>query len=360
MENITFTRTQLYDFVWSKTTTALAKEYGVTDNSLRTTCKKFNIPLPYAGYWAFIKHGKPARKVKLPSIFEGKDEIIINPPIEKPEVIQKETSVRTSLIKEIESKHKHMLEVPSSLTNPDELIIKAKDALTVKKEYSTDNGLIETHAGYIKIKVAPDSVDRALRLMDAIIKLLKARGHEIKIDQRETLALVFGVDLKCCLQEKFRFEDLNDGKYHWNNRKYFTTGVLTFRMWKSFRWEQKVWSDGKILMEFQLAKIIAGIELFAQHEKEKRLKLEEGWRLQREKQRIEKERYDREELDGANFKKLLAQSQLWKQAMILKDYIDAIESNALKNGGLTDELQEWLRWAKEKAERFNPILSIIK
>ena len=41
--------------------------------------------------------------------------------------------------------------------------------------------------------------------------------------------------------------------------------------------------------------------------------------------------------------------------MILKDYIDAIESNALKNDELTDELQQWLRWAKEKAEMFNPI-----
>lgn len=41
--------------------------------------------------------------------------------------------------------------------------------------------------------------------------------------------------------------------------------------------------------------------------------------------------------------------------MILKDYIDAIEANANQTGGLTEELKDWLTWAKDKAERFNPI-----
>jgi hypothetical protein len=44
--------------------------------------------------------------------------------------------------------------------------------------------------------------------------------------------------------------------------------------------------------------------------------------------------------------------------MILKDYIDAVETNANLSGGLTDELQQWLTWAKEKAERFNPLNEI--
>jgi len=104
-----------------------------------------------------------------------------------------------------------------------------------------------------------------------------------------------------------------------------------------------------------LSKIIAGIELFAIKEKEYQLQLEEGWRLQEEKQRIEKERFDREELDGANFLKLLADSKKWKQAMILNDYINAVENKAILSGELTKELQERLFWAKEKAERFNPI-----
>ena len=141
----------------------------------------------------------------------------------------------------------------------------------------------------------------------------------------------------------------------WNNCKYFPTGVMTFRMWKTSYWQQKVWIDGKVPIEKQLAKIVAGIEIYAQKEKDKRLEREERWRIEAEKQRLEQERFDREELDGANFKKLLAQSHVWKQAMILTEYIDDIENKANLSGCITDELQDWLKWAREKAASFNPI-----
>lgn len=36
-------------------------------------------------------------------------------------------------------------------------------------------------------------------------------------------------------------------------------------------------------------------------------------------------------------------------------FSNAIESNAIKNNELTVELQEWLIWAKDKSERFDPI-----
>jgi len=39
---------------------------------------KFNIPRPYLGYWSKIRYSKPARKLKLPTHCEGKDEIFIN------------------------------------------------------------------------------------------------------------------------------------------------------------------------------------------------------------------------------------------------------------------------------------------
>jgi ribosomal protein S18 len=77
--------------------------------------------------------------------------------------------------------------------------------------------------------------------------------------------------------------------------------------------------------------------------------------LEEEKQRREKERFDREELDGANFQKLLVQSNKWKQSQILDEYISEIENNAILTGVLTKELQELLRLAIGKADRFNPL-----
>lgn len=362
MENIKFTRAQLYDFVWSKTTTALAKEYGITDNSLRTTCKKYNIPLPYAGYWTKVKHNKPARKMKLPPNFEGKDEILINPPTEKHGVWQIEISALDALIIEIETINRQLLEVPMRLTNPNELINNAKDALTVRKDYFSNNGLIETKKGIVRINVAPENVSRALRFMDSLIKLLKTRGHEIKCGSDGYYAEVLEVPLFFRLDEKLRYEDVIERNHSWKTRKFYPTGIFMLQCWKDVYWHQKIWKDGKVRIEKQLAKIVAGIELMANMAIQERLKEEEYSRIREEKlrhskelQRLEQERFDREELDGANFKKLLAQSQLWKQAMILHEYIMAVEDKAILSEGLTDELQQWLRWAKEKAEKFNPI-----
>jgi len=355
---ITLTRGQLYDLIWSTPTTTLAKEFGLSDNGLRKICKKHKIPLPYLGYWAKIKHGKLARQVNLPNKFEGKDEIIINPHNEKSETSQKEIPARTQLIMEITTKHKHLLEVPLRLTNPDAMIVKAKDALTVKKNQWIDHGLISTSSGFITIKVAPENVARAMRFLDALIKLLKARGYESNANLDSSHLMIFGEPLEIRLQEKLRFEDLIEGRYNLKTRHYYPTGIFMLKCWRKSWSHQRVWIDGKELIEYQLAKIVAGIELLALKERTERLEREERWRIEKEKKQIEKERYDKEELDGANFQKLLAQSKIWKQSQILNEFIFELENKASNSGELTEELKNWIIWAKEKADKFNPLNNI--
>jgi hypothetical protein len=46
-----FTRESLYELVWSKPLTSIAKEYNVSDNGIRKICKKYEIPLPKLGHW---------------------------------------------------------------------------------------------------------------------------------------------------------------------------------------------------------------------------------------------------------------------------------------------------------------------
>ena len=314
------------------------------------------------GYWSKLKHDKPVRKVNLPTNFEGKDEIIINPSNANPDILQKEISAKATLIKEIESKHKNLFEVRSKLTDPDALIINVKDSLTANKNIWLDNGLIGTRSGFKIIKVAPDNVQRALRFMDALIKLIRARGHEIKVDLNETKIAVFGMQLVIRLQERLRAEDVVEDKYDWKRRHYYPTGIFMLRCWREIWSYQKVWMDDKLLVENQLSKIVAGIELLALKEIKEKLEREEGWKrakekqqLEEENQRHEKERFDREELDGANFQKLLGQSHKWEKSQILDKYISEIENTAILKGTLTEELQEWLSWAKKKADKFNPL-----
>lgn len=58
-------RKQLYDIVWSKPMTQLAKEFGLSDNGLRKICKKYDIPMPKMGHWQKVQYGKKVSKEKL-------------------------------------------------------------------------------------------------------------------------------------------------------------------------------------------------------------------------------------------------------------------------------------------------------
>ena len=151
-----------------------------------------------------------------------------------------EISIKNRLIEEIETNHNLPIRVPLKLTNPDKLIVEAKGNLTIDKISNGDyNGLKSTKNGLINIVVAPENIGRALRFMDSLIKLLRARGHDIIINQGTTYAVIFGEEIVICLQEKLRIEYTVD-KYNWRSRQYFPSGILMFRMWQHFWWHQKV------------------------------------------------------------------------------------------------------------------------
>lgn len=64
-ESKKISRQELYDLVWSKPMTALAKEYNISDNGLRKICKKLDIPLPQLGHWQKLQYGKKVKIIPL-------------------------------------------------------------------------------------------------------------------------------------------------------------------------------------------------------------------------------------------------------------------------------------------------------
>ncbi|NJX15520.1 hypothetical protein [Tamlana crocina] len=59
-------RKELFDLVWSKPLTTLAKELNFDAYNLRKICSKHNIPLPQSGHWQKIKHNKKVSKATFP------------------------------------------------------------------------------------------------------------------------------------------------------------------------------------------------------------------------------------------------------------------------------------------------------
>lgn len=61
-----YNREKLYQEVWAKPVTEVAKQYKVSDVAIHKVCKSLDIPTPDRGYWAKIKAGKPVKQTPLP------------------------------------------------------------------------------------------------------------------------------------------------------------------------------------------------------------------------------------------------------------------------------------------------------
>jgi len=344
--------------------TSISKKYEISLDMLKGICKKVNVPMPDNGYWQKLQYKKPVTIKELPDVISSDKEIVLNNIDKNVEISSSEILIRKKLIKEIEDSHDLPIQVPLKLTNPDRLIIEAKESLTVDKQFNRDyNGLISTKSGLVSITVTQESIGRALRFMDAFIKLLRARGHDLIINQGTTYAVVFGEEIVICLQEKLRIE-YTINKYNWRNREYHPSGILMFRMWKHFWWHQKVCMDGKQLIEFQLPKILANLELYAKKEIEEqrkselaRIKREEEQKILLEEQRIKKEIRKQKKKEYHAFRELFVQASRLHQANILRDYIQTVETNAIKSGNISDDMQSWILWAKQKVEWYDPLIN---
>lgn len=68
MTEISLTRQELYDLIWAKPITQVAKDFGVSDVWISKACTKARIPRPNRGYWAKLQSGKVVRKEPLPQL----------------------------------------------------------------------------------------------------------------------------------------------------------------------------------------------------------------------------------------------------------------------------------------------------
>lgn len=69
-------RAKLYELVWSRPRTERANELGVSDVAMRKHCIKSGVPVPPAGYWASLQHGKKVQHPSLPIRLPGCPDVV--------------------------------------------------------------------------------------------------------------------------------------------------------------------------------------------------------------------------------------------------------------------------------------------
>jgi hypothetical protein len=361
-------RQVLYNQVWSKPMTKLAKEYGISDVALAKICKKLNIPYPRLGYWRRKETGKTVKQLPLPPNADpAKQAVTIQRTIrsETLDLMSDETLQRINAERTAEQK----IEVPESLSKIHRLL---SGHLTEWRSASVDEyGAVQSSSlRQLNIRVSKQSLSRAVRVMNALFVALEARGHQVGIQDgfNKTLGVrINGQPIEFGLEEKFqrieRPEDKSRRLDPWGYRRYqyVATGTLILKI-KEWGADglQKTWSDGKTAkLETCLNDFIVGLLKVAEAVKARRMKQEQEEQLRREAERQRQEEAMKRQEELARREELEREATNWAKAQQLRAYLAALKEMLIaKHGEIQSGSQadQWLVWAHQHADRLDPLV----
>lgn len=221
---------------------------------------------------------------------------------------------------------------------------------------------------YLSFRISKMHLNRALRIMDALLKALDKRGCKtaITLDQQlKTEVAVNGKNIEITLKEDFkRFDrpptEKKKGIYDSDRYIYEPNGMFTFSIGNAVN-VQHNWRDGKtIALEDQLNDIVIGIFRAAeelrqreiQRKNEERRQLEIS--VEREKNKIlQKRQTECRDL----FSELL---EKWKKSQDILKLVEDYKAKIIEAKGeipISSEESLLIEWAEDYAEKLNPVLN---
>jgi hypothetical protein len=300
----TVSREELYEQVWSQPMTKVAAEYGVTGTALKKTCDRHKIPIPERGYWAKLEHSKLARKRPLPNLTDsGLDRIQIA------------GSAAHRLSEDVRRARTDARERLELLGAPELVATAQAEAETGLKEASilgatrrsiararpNDQGFATAQGrGIVPLKIAPTSIDRALRILTRLFSLAEIAGYRPKISETslvlatEDVSIAFGLEehpqktlhQPTAAELKRRDDNLRWGSSRptWPKYDYSPSGRLAVVIHaNSCSGLRRTYSDGKnSSIEAMLPAVVAGLAEHAACIRERQRADEERERQRRE------------------------------------------------------------------------------
>lgn len=344
-ETKTLTRTQLYDLVWTTPMFELAKQFQLSDNGLRKVCRKYLIPIPKMGYWQKVRFGKAPKKPSLPA-YVGDDKILIKT---MPRI--KEMLKPSQLISE-------PITIPENISKYHKLIKQTKDLF---KAGHKDHGRFRVRRGEraLDIRVGPEQLARAFRIMDTIIKVLEERGARVTLESQgewktSTCANIDGEKVEFSLEESLKIVKISPDKSSYMSQEFIPKGTLRLCIKNYVSGCQTKWSDGKEKIEQKLASFLNGLWFAAAYMK----KENEEWEARRKRDEVEQLERERKllliEEEKKQIQGLEELAQAWQKSRVLKAFIRA--SIKIKGAhGPDGDFERWVSWASSYADRIDPL-----
>lgn len=352
MKKQSFTRESFYDLIWSIPIKEIQNKFTVSNYGIKELCKLLEIPIPDDEYWDKKKNGDKVQAIKLPERKGEYEPIYLFVAREDFYYSSKDQYLLDFKAKDIRARKDLDFNVPKKLKNPHPLIERAQINLKGKGTNYYKKGVFTTSIEHLTISTSPKMLTRSLCLMDTMLKLFETLGFRISVQHTKTYLYVHKIEFEISLRETTYITKRVESWLH--NQEYSPTGKLCFKV---CRYPSKEWIDGKdTKLEDKIPQILAYLEHTALGKINWKKESDRSQRIKEEEERKIREFQELQNLELNKFKALLTQANHVHQVSILKKYLIRYENFLKGTKKLNEVKKEWLTWAYEKADWFDPFI----
>ncbi|HUB14523.1 MAG TPA: hypothetical protein VMB34_21410 [Acetobacteraceae bacterium] len=340
----------------------------ITGTGLAKVCRKANIPVPPRGYWNKLQYGKPViKRPPLPPATNGAGETLTIQPSSPAGGADPVVDARAAE----EQKPENRIEVSDQLRRPHPLVQATNAALAKSRsgEHAVPaaGSVASKTEAILDIRVSPATRHRALRLVDALLKALEARGYQVSARgvTIEGQLVPIGVTEKDdrALHVPTAAERAEKQRYPWTRIPtwdYAPNGQLSIHADAYVWWRKdlrKRWSDSRsVHLEDKLNDVVVGLvalgAALGQRADEQRREAD----ARAEQERLRQERARRARMEKARRDHLVASTESWTTAERIRQLVAAVERRATAGeGGIPADLAAWTSWAKQVADDLDPL-----
>lgn len=379
---MTFTRRQLFDLVWSKPIQQLAKEYGYSDVGLAKICRKHDIPLPPRGYWSKVSAGL---KTKIPNFDTANHEQKISIPLKKAitdeDVKHKKNQLeleREMLTKvgeinisnPFESHHQITRNTRKFFNTTINKLAIIERSRTMPDDYFSIINVV--YRGRIRCKkescfhmtVSEPLVNRALNILDALVKNLEIHGFKIQNGQEKVPVQAYKDNevLNFSISEGYNYQINNKKKEKSKLEQIFypdkipiANGKLTLTIVAPEANINRSWTDGKRTIENELSSILVAFINLVSTQKQSKIDKFTMQKVRDEEMRVIRDIEQKRYVEKSLFDEVMRESKLFSDYVKLEAYLEYLERQYMDRHGIVNEkILAWFSLIRKIAKEQSP------
>ncbi|NLK28805.1 MAG: hypothetical protein GX306_10775 [Clostridiales bacterium] len=198
-------RVNLYNEIWAEPVQTVAKRYDMSDTALRKHCKRLDIPLPYRGYWAKLESGQKIERTRLPKVTKEvskyvreylikyrddlddmSDEELLscnefNLLTDETVLYIKEQCDKIKVSGQLRNACKEILDHIEEMERRKKRDRELRSAVKGTQYYNNIRNKYGDNKSVLSINVAKENINRAYRIIDALIKALPKFEANIQV-----------------------------------------------------------------------------------------------------------------------------------------------------------------------------------